>query len=103
MYLLASDFDNTLYINNNDFKNNILKIKEFINDNVFVIATGRSYEDFDNLTKGSVLFNYLIINHGARPFFIQEGERFAQLIDFEVKGGSESYNGDYQEPIEGGK
>lgn len=65
MYLLASDFDNTLYINNNDFKNNILKIKEFINDNVFVIATGRSYEDFDNLTKGSVLFNYLIINHGA--------------------------------------
>lgn len=47
--------------------------------------------------------SFLIINHGARPFFIQEGERFAQLIDFEVKGGSESYNGDYQEPIEGGK
>lgn len=41
--------------------------------------------------------SFLVINHGAKPFFIGEGERFAQLIDFEVKGGSESYNGDYQE------
>lgn len=41
--------------------------------------------------------SFLIINHGPRPFFIQTGERFAQLIDFEVRGGSESYDGDYQE------
>lgn len=41
--------------------------------------------------------SFLVINHGARPFFIGEGERFAQLVDFEVKGGSESYDGDYQE------
>lgn len=41
--------------------------------------------------------SFLVINHGARPFFIQEGERFAQLVDFEVRGGSESYDGDYQE------
>lgn len=41
--------------------------------------------------------SFLVINHGAKPFFIGEGERFAQLIDFEVKGGSESYDGDYQE------
>ena len=41
--------------------------------------------------------SFLIINHGPRPFFIQEGERFAQLVDFEVRGGSESYDGDYQE------
>lgn len=65
MYLLASDFDNTFYINNNDFKNNLIKVKEFVNNNLFVIATGRSYEDFNNITKGSVLFNYLILNHGA--------------------------------------
>lgn len=44
--------------------------------------------------------SFLIINHGPRPFFIQEGERFAQLIDFEVRGGSESYDGDYQEEKE---
>ena len=41
--------------------------------------------------------SFLVINHGTKPFFIGEGERFAQLIDFEVMGGSESYNGDYQE------
>lgn len=41
--------------------------------------------------------SFLVINHSPRPFFIGEGERFAQLVDFEVKGGSESYDGDYQE------
>ena len=41
--------------------------------------------------------SFLVINHGPTQFFIQEGERFAQLVDFEVRGGSESYDGDYQE------
>lgn len=40
---------------------------------------------------------FLVINHRNGPFFIQKGERFAQLVDFEVRGGSESYDGDYQE------
>lgn len=40
---------------------------------------------------------FLVINHRRAPFFIQQGERFAQLVDFEVRGGSESYDGDYQE------
>ena len=44
--------------------------------------------------------SFLVINHSKKPFFIGEGERFAQLIDFEVKGGSESYDGDYQEEEE---
>lgn len=43
--------------------------------------------------------SFLVINHGPRPFFVQRGERFAQLVDFEVQGGSESYNGDYQEEV----
>lgn len=42
--------------------------------------------------------SFLVINHGPRPFFIEKGERFAQLVDFEVRGGSQSYDGDYQEP-----
>ena len=41
--------------------------------------------------------SFLVVNHGDKPFFIEKGERFAQLIDFEVRGGSESYDGDYQE------
>ena len=41
--------------------------------------------------------SFLVINHGPRPFFIQAGERFAQLIDFEVKDSSSKYDGDYQD------
>ena len=41
--------------------------------------------------------SFLVINHGIQPFFIEQGERFAQLVDFEVRGGSEGYDGDYQE------
>ena len=41
--------------------------------------------------------SFLVINHGSQEFFIEKGERFAQLVDFQVRGGSESYNGDYQE------
>ena len=44
--------------------------------------------------------SFLVINHGSQDFFIEKGERFAQLIDFEVRGGSESYDGDYQEEEE---
>lgn len=43
--------------------------------------------------------SFLVINHRRGPFFIQQGERFAQLVDFEVRGGSESYDGDYQEDV----
>lgn len=45
--------------------------------------------------------SFLVINHSLSPFFIERGERFAQLIDFEVRGGSESYDGDYQEEHDG--
>lgn len=45
--------------------------------------------------------SFLVINHGTKPFFIEKGERFAQLVDFGVRGGSESYDGDYQEEHDG--
>lgn len=40
---------------------------------------------------------FLMINHGFTPYYLEVGERFVQLVDFEVTGGTESYNGDYQE------
>lgn len=43
---------------------------------------------------------FLVINHRPKSFFIERGERFAQLVDFQVRGGSTSYNGDYQEEVE---
>lgn len=65
MFLLASDFDRTFYINNYDFKCNLELLPNFMKSNVFAIVTGRSYDDYMNVTKNCVPMNYLIINHGA--------------------------------------
>lgn len=65
MFLLASDFDRTFYINNYDFKCNLGLLPDFMKSNVFTIVTGRSYDDYMNVTKNCVPMNYLIINHGA--------------------------------------
>lgn len=40
---------------------------------------------------------FLCINHSSRPFFMECGVRFAQLIDFKVDGCTLSYDGDFQE------
>lgn len=64
MYLLASDFDRTFYINNNDFKKNIESTNKFMEKNIFAIVTGRSYDDFNNIAP-NVNYHYLVVNHGA--------------------------------------
>lgn len=65
--LLVSDFDRTFYLNPEDLKANIKKVKEFISKgNMFVIATGRSFYDIMlDIDKYGVEYNYLIVNHGA--------------------------------------
>lgn len=65
MFLLASDFDRTFYINNYDFKCNLKLLPDFMKSNIFAIVTGRSYDDYMNVTKNCVPMDYLIINHGA--------------------------------------
>ena len=45
--MLASDYDQTLYLNDVDIENNKQAIYKFMEEgNIFVIATGRSYLDF---------------------------------------------------------
>ena len=39
---------------------------------------------------------FLCINHSSRPFKMEKGVRFAQLIDFEVVGATIKYDGDFQ-------
>ena len=39
---------------------------------------------------------FLFINHGPGPFFFEKGVRFAQLVDAQLFGNKEEYNGDYQ-------
>ena len=41
--------------------------------------------------------SFLIINHNDVPFFIQKGERFAQMICIKVQGVEDGYDGDYNE------
>ena len=65
MFLLASDFDRTFYINNYDFKKNVDALNKFRKNNKFVIVTGRSYQDYMNITKNYVPIDYLVLNHGA--------------------------------------
>ena len=65
MFLLASDFDKTFYINNFDFKKNVEALKTFRRNNIFAIVTGRSYQDYINITKNYVPVDYLVLNHGA--------------------------------------
>lgn len=65
--ILVSDYDGTFYINDEDIKNNIKKVKELRSrNNIFCIATGRSYYDFNRALKEyPIEYDYLIINHGA--------------------------------------
>ena len=43
---------------------------------------------------------FLCYNYTDNIFYIEQGARFAQLIDIPVKGASISYDGDYQEEEE---
>ena len=66
MKMLVSDYDDTFYLNDVDIKNNIKLANEFMKDNMFVIATGRTYTDFKKKEKlYNIKYDYLIINHGA--------------------------------------
>lgn len=44
--------------------------------------------------KGKLAF--LFVNHGKSPFIMEDGVRFAQLVDHQVNNANKSYDGDYQ-------
>ena len=65
--VLVSDYDLTFYQNEEGISKNIEKVKEFrCKGNIFIFATGRSYNDFmDVVNKYNLEYDYVIINHGA--------------------------------------
>lgn len=65
--ILASDYDNTFYINDQDIYRNIENVNKFRKKgNIFIMATGRSYKDFnEKLLEYPIKYDYLIINQGA--------------------------------------
>lgn len=65
--ILVSDYDKTFYLNDEDIEKNKIAINEFRKrENIFIIATGRSYFDFHNkVDLYKFYYDYVIINHGA--------------------------------------
>lgn len=65
--MLVSDYDQTFYLNDEDMELNKRGVLEFQKkNNLFVIATGRSYFDFHNkLDVYHFSYDYVILNHGA--------------------------------------
>ena len=72
MTILASDFDNTIFFQDDELqtKKNIECIKKFIaRGNIFCIVTGRSYVDLKHFLKEyDIPYSYLICEDGAKIF-----------------------------------
>lgn len=63
--ILVSDYDRTIYLDDYTTKKNFKSIKRFMENNIFAIATGRSYEDFYNqIKKFNIDCNYYLLNYG---------------------------------------
>ena len=41
--------------------------------------------------------SFLLVNHSGRRFYLEEGVRFAQLVDMKVIAPGDEYDGDYNE------
>jgi HAD superfamily hydrolase (TIGR01484 family) len=69
MKLLATDFDMTLF-GNNDYKKNIKMINKFVDKgNIFVIATGRHIDTLlKDIKNMNLKYSYLICNDGGIIF-----------------------------------
>lgn len=71
MRVIASDFDNTLYVKDDiEMQKNIDSVKRFIEDgNVFMIITGRSFTNIKKvLTELGIPYSFLVCQDGANIF-----------------------------------
>lgn len=65
--ILVSDYDRTIYLDDKTTKDNITAINKFRLNNIFVLATGRSYEDFLLAQKKyGITADYYLLNYGAQ-------------------------------------
>lgn len=67
MKVLISDYDGTLYTNENDIKRNSEKIKAFReNDNIFIISTARNYSSIKEVCeKYNIIVDYFFCDIGS--------------------------------------
>ena len=65
--ILISDYDGTIYQDDLTTKRNVESINEFRKNNIFVVATGRSYEDFlSAVKKYDIRCDYYLLNYGTQ-------------------------------------
>lgn len=81
--VLVVDYDRTLFINNDDMLNNINSINKFReNGNIFIIATGRTYNSLKReIDKYNIEYDYLILNHGSLVIKKDKSTLFHYKID----------------------
>ena len=85
--VLVVDYDRTLFINNSDMLNNINSINKFReNGNIFIIATGRTYNSLKKeIDKYNIEYDYLILNHGSLVIKKDKSTLFHYKIDKNIK------------------
>lgn len=85
MKLLATDYDCTFYINDEDINKNLELVNTLMKENIFVIATGRSYLDYKNKKeKYNIKSSYTVIDHGAT--ILQDDKIiYNEIIDNNIK------------------
>ncbi len=73
--ILVSDYDRTYYVSDDGIEENKSTIEKFRKaGNIFIIATGRSYEDYKRKAdQYDIKSDYVILNHGAMILNKDEG------------------------------
>lgn len=84
--VLVVDYDRTLFINNDDILNNVNLINKFReNGNIFIIATGRTYNSLKKeIDKYNIEYDYLILNHGSLVIKKDKSTLFHYKIDRDI-------------------
>lgn len=84
--VLVVDYDRTLFINNDDILNNVNLINKFReNGNIFIIATGRTYNSLKKeIDKYNIEYDYLILNHGSLVIKKDKSALFHYKIDRDI-------------------
>lgn len=96
--VLVVDYDRTLFINNDDMLNNINSINKFReNGNIFIIATGRTYNSLKKeIDKYNIEYDYLILNHGSLVIKKDKSTLFHYKIDKNILFDITSYLSKYK-------
>ena len=84
MRTVASDFDNTLFVKEEQqFLNNIEAIRNFIDrGNTFIIITGRSFSNIkQEINKYNIPYKYLVCQDGANIFDDKDNCLKSNLLD----------------------